>query len=240
MTTPTLQHRPEDAEARLDVLQLEKAKQAATIGEFQNAFKQEAMIVMAEGDAETAELVQTRIDVIAEATKDQTHVALAKTDAHVLGQAFVGAGDAGIVMSEQYFGSITTLDDAAQMRHAGKHEQRHGEQAILLGGIVFRNSSEAALHLLEGDAELAANEAMGMAGTEHREGQPDEVYAEGQNVAYAIQQVVGKELWNEVLTETGDTRALQEALDRAGQGRTGPVEEGNQNAPVGSEGALVG
>lgn len=225
MTTPTL-HRPEDIEMELNGIQVEKAKEAGTIGEFQNAFKQEAIMVMAQADPETAELVQTRIDVIAEATKDQAHIALAKTEANVLGFAHVGAGDGGIVLSEQYFGSITTMDDAVQMQHAGAHEQRHGVQAGLQGGVVFNGESIDALLLYEGDAELAANQEMAMAKTEHRDGQPDEVYAEGQTVAYAIQQVVGKELWNEVLTQTGDTQALQQALDRAGQGRREEVTSG--------------
>lgn len=217
MSTPTL-HRPEHIEKELSLIQVEKAKAAATVGEFQNAFKQEAMLVMAEADPETAKLVQTRIDVIADATKDQAHIAIAKTDANVLGYAQVGGGDGGIVLSEQYFGEITTMDDAAQMRHAGSHEQRHGEQAQLQGGVVFNGDSIDALLLYEGDAELVANTEMAMAATDHREGQPDAVYAEGQNVAYAIQNVVGKELWNQVLTETGDVEALQEALDEAGQG----------------------
>lgn len=206
-------------EAQLDALQLEKAKQAATVGEFQRGFRQEAMLVMAEADPESAETIQTRIDVIANATKDQTHIAIAKTDANVLGYAQVGGGDGGIVLSEQYFGEIATMDDAAQMQHAGSHEQRHGEQAALNGGVVFNGDSIDALLLYEGDAELAANSEMAMAATDHREGQPDAVYAEGQNVAYAIQNVVGKELWNQVLTETGDVEALQEALDEAGEGR---------------------
>lgn len=231
MSTPTL-HRPEHVEEQLDTLQVEKAKEAGTVGEFQQGFKQEAMLVMAQADPETARLVQSRIDVVSEATKDQMHVAIAATDANVLGHARVGGGDAGIVLSEQYFGEITTMDDAVQMRHAGKHEQRHGEQAGLSGGVVFNGESIDALLLYEGDAELAANVQMAMAETEHREGQPEEVYAEGQTVAYAIRQAVGKEIWNTVLTETGDAQALQEALDRAGQGRA-ETDVTPGNPPVG-------
>ncbi len=224
MSTPTL-HRPEHVEERLGDLQVEKAKKAGTVGEFQREFKQEAMLVMANADPEIAEFVQTRIDVVTEATNNQTHLALAKTDANVLGYAQVGGADQGVVLSEQYFGEITTLDDAAQMQHAGAHEQRHGEQAKLSDGVVFNGDLIDALLLYEGDAELTANTKMAMAATEHREGQPSAVYAEGQNVAYAIQNIVGKELWNTVLTETGDTQALQEALDRAGQGRSRRVSE---------------
>ncbi len=220
MSTTTL-HRPEHVEVQLNDLQLEQAKKAATIGEFRDGFKQEAMLVMAEGDPETAKLVQSRIDVVATATKDHAALALGKTEANVLGYAKLGGGTGGVVMSEQYFGTVTTLDNAEQMLHAGDHELRHAVQAVPQGDIVFQNNVVDTLHVVEGDAELAANAKRKMAATEHREGQPEEVYAAGQNVAYAIQQVVGKQLWNEVLTETGDTQALQEALNKAGQGVRG-------------------
>lgn len=207
-----------ETEQWLNSTQVEAAKASSNVGEFQQVFRADAIALLDEGADESQ--VYSRIDVIAKATKDQTHIAIAKTDANVLGYAQVGGGDAGIVLSEQRFGSITTLDDAVQMQHTGAHEQRHGEQAKLQGGVVFNGDSVDALLLYEGDAELAANTEMAMAATEHREGQPDAVYAEGQNVACAIQQVVGKELWNTVLTETGDTQALQRKLDEAGVGRS--------------------
>lgn len=205
-----------DTTERLREIQTDAAEKADTAGQFTEIFRADAMALLREGA--DADLVHARIDVIANATKDQTHIAIAKTDANVLGYAQVGGGDGGIVLSEQYFGAITTMDDAAQMQHAGSHEQRHGEQALLNGGVVFRGDTVDVLHLYEGDAELAANAEMAMAATEHRDGQPDEVYAVGQNIAYAIQNVVGKDLWDEVLTETGDAGDLQRALDEAGEG----------------------
>ena len=220
-------------------IQIETAKKADTVGEFQRIFTQEAFRVMTYADPEMAEVVQSRIDVITEATKDQTHITLAKTDAGVLGYARVGGGDGGIVLSEQYFGEITTMDDAAQMQHAGAHEQRHGDQVTLNDALVFNGESIDALLLYEGDAELAANSAMNMAATDHRDGQPDAVYAEGQNVAYAMQQVVGTELWNTVMTDTGDVYALQQALDEAGHGQTHIAKTSYQNAPATYEGALA-
>lgn len=234
MTVPS-----SETEEKLNGIQVETAKKAGTIGEFQREFKQEAILIMAEGNPEIAELVQRRIDVIAEATKDQTHLAIAKTDANVLGFARVGGGDGGIVLSEQYVGAITTMDDAAQMQHAGAHERRHGEQVMLRDGVVFNGDSIDALLLYEGDAELAANAKMAMGATEHRDGQPDEVYAQGQNVAYAIQRVVGKQLWNSVLTETGDVGVLQRVLDEAGHGRVEVAHSTYQNAPMEFEGALA-
>lgn len=219
-----------DTNERLRVIQMEAAERAVTIGEFQGIFRADAIGLLNEGV--DADLVHARIDIIANATKDQTHIAIAKTDANVLGFARVGGGDGGIVLSEQYFGAITTMDDAAEMQHAGAHERRHGNQALLTGGVVFDGDSISALMLYEGDAELFANAEVGMAATEHRDGQPNEVYGEGQSVAYALRQTVGHEIWNRVLTETGDVRELQVALNKA--------DRGNQNAPTVLEGALAG
>lgn len=216
MSTTTL-HRPEHVEVQLNDLQLEQAKKAATIGEFRDGFKQEAMLVMAEGDPETAKLVQTRIDVIAEGTKDQAGLTLATTQTNVLGQATINGGEEGIVMSEDMFGSITTMDEALIARQAAEHERRHGEQVPLNGDIVFRDKPITTWMLFEGDAELFGNEQVGWSSTFHRPGQPAD-YAAAQDAAYAIRQVIGAELWNQVLTKTGDTQALQEALNKAGQG----------------------
>ncbi len=203
-------------EERLNSTQIEIAAKSRTVGEFQRVFKQEAMDVMAEGG--DAEIVQSRIDVIAEATKDQAHLAMAATEQNVLGYAQVGGGDGSIVLSEQMFGTITTLDDAAQAQHTGRHEEQHVKQKKI-GDLVFQDDVVTSWQSFEGDAELVANVHMAMAGTEHREGQPED-YAAAQNVVYAMQQVVGQEFWNTVLTETGDTEALQAKLDEAGVGRS--------------------
>lgn len=207
-----------EMEERLNGVQLEVAEKAHTVGEFQRVFEREAMSVMAEADPATARMVQTRIDVIAEAAKDQTHLALAATETNVLGQAKLGAGDGGIVLSDRMFGTITTLDDAVQAQHAADHEHRHGEQK-LIGDLVFRHDVVTSWQSVEGDAELFANAQNGNDATYHREGQPED-YGAAQDVVHAMQRVVGKEFWNTVLTETGDTAALQAKLDAAGAGQS--------------------
>lgn len=210
MTVPSV-----ETEERLAIVQAEAAERAATVGEFQTMFRRDAMGLLDEG-ADTS-VVHSRIDVIAEAAKDQTHLALATTETNVLGQARLGAGDGGVVLSEQMFGTITTLDDALQAQHTGAHEHRHAIQKMM-GDIVFQGDTVTSWQSVEGDAELAANTAVGMGMLEHREGQPED-YEAAQNVVYAMQQVVGRAFWTTVMTDTGGTVALQEKLDAAGAGR---------------------
>lgn len=203
---------------QFDAIQAHAAETAQTVGSFRENVHSAAMDLLQEGG--DVGVVTTRLNVMQQATKDQADLCMASTDAGVLGHNTIGGGREGAVLSAEMFASMSTIDDAEQAQHTAEHEARHGKQAHLNGDVVFHNSVVDTLTLYEGDAELAANAAVGLPASEHREGQPAELYREGQAVVYALQQAVGEALVTRVLTETGDVTELQAALDERGIGRS--------------------
>ncbi len=112
--------------------------------------------------------------------KEERH--LMEADPTRLAQNRVGEGDGPI---EHNSAMYTRLDGTGRgveiINHADEHERAHGKQV------------DAPLTMLEGHAEVTANEATGMSASEHREGQPREVYGAGQDLILKTTRIIGRD-----------------------------------------------
>jgi len=207
----------EAGESKVDAIQKEEAKKAETVGAFKSGFRNRMTDAIKEG-ADRAEY-EKRMEVIDAAAKGNTDLKLDGMAPDTLGFANIDGGRGSIRLSKERFAGLRTSADAKQMVHAGAHENGHAESVALQGELIVKGEAQEHLHLYEGVAEITANAEVGMGTQEHREGQPEEVYAEGQRTIAFVQAQVGKELVDRVFKQTGDLSELQEALDRKGVGR---------------------
>lgn len=129
----------------------------------------------------------------------------------VLGYNHIGAGRGGVNLNREIFADGDSAE--AHGQHTAAHEVTHGGQVELKGELLDEDGIQVhPLLLLEGHAEREANKAVGMSTTEHREGQPEAVYAEGQNLANEIVSKVGEAAFNQTMTGDGDVSRLQGAF----------------------------
>jgi hypothetical protein len=212
MHTPDSQHRPESDEGLRDA-QERAAASARTVGAFVEDFRAQARELVKDGAADEAR-ADERLRTVEAAAKGSENLKLADLEANVLGQATVGGGDGGVQLSRDVFANAEGSADVERARHVAAHERAHGEQAELSGTLVVDGEEVDHLLLLEGDAELAGNEAVGRSEGHHREGQPEETYAEGQELLVNLERRVagGRAKIRGVLRGSGNLRELQEAL----------------------------
>lgn len=195
----------------LDDAQVEAAEKAETVGRFVADFRERSRELIEEGTVTKAE-VDERERVVRAAAEGNEHLKLADLEANVLGQAMVGGGDGGVQLSRDVFAEAADASAVQRAQHVAAHELAHAEQAQLHGTLTVDGEEVDHVLLLEGDAELAGNEAVGKGMDSHREGQPEAVYAEGQDVVIDIVRKVGKAKFRQVLRGSGDVTELQGAL----------------------------
>ncbi len=211
MDTPTLHHRPEGID-HLREAQLRAARSAETVGSFVAGFRAEARGLIDDGRVDDGE-ADERLETLEAAAKGNERLRLADLDANVLGRAQVGGGDGGIELSREVFANAEDAADVERAQHVAAHEGAHAEQARLHGTLVVDGEEIDHLLLLEGHAELTGNDAVGKGMREHREGQPEETYAEGQRLAVEIIARVGRAEFESVLKGDGDVTRLQDPLE---------------------------
>lgn len=142
-------------------------------------------------------------------------------ESNFLGRALIGGGRGSVLLSNERFGNMQTAKDVREMMQAGGHELGHAAAVQLHGELVFdRRKEDDHLIMHEGFAEKKGNKTVGMSINEHRDGQPAEVYREGQKLIAEITRVVGEALVDRVFTQTGDLSDIQAVLDKKGRGRT--------------------
>lgn len=215
MSTPNSQHRPEELEG-LSEAQERAAENAETVGAFVAEFRERTQELLESGAVEQG-VVEERERVIGAAAKGNEHLKLADLQKNVLGQAMVGGGDGGVQLSRDVFATAESAADAEQAMHVAAHEKEHAKQVQLHGTLVIDGKEVDHLLILEGGAELAGNEAVGKGVSHHREGQPEQTYAEGQRAVVGIINRVGRAKLDAVLKGSGDVTLLRD-----------PKEEGRE------------
>ena len=210
MSTPNFHHRPEE-EKGLDEAQLEAARAADTVGSFVKNFRAQTRDLVKEGSVEKAQ-VDERLAVVEKAAEGSDGLKIVDLESNVLGQAMVGGGDGGVQLSRDMFAKAAAQGDIERAQHVAAHERAHAKQAQLHGTLTVDGEEVEHLLLLEGDAELAGNEAVGKGLDHHREGQPEDTYEEGQDVVVDIVRKLGNERFRRVIRGTGNVSELQGAL----------------------------
>lgn len=203
-----------DGPEGLDDAQVDAAKTADTVGGFVADFRSKTRMLVEEGRVQQAE-VDERMEVVEAGARGSHSLRLDDLESGVLGQAFVGAGDGGVRLSREVFANAEDRADVERAQHVAAHERAHGEQVQLRGTLVVDGEEIDPLLLLEGDAELAGNEAVGRGMDHHREGQPEAVYEEGQDVYVDLIRRLGKAKVRDVVRGHGDISVLQDPSEAA-------------------------
>jgi hypothetical protein len=204
-------------EVQVDDIQIEAAEAAHDIRSFQSGFheRMERMVGKARNAAEE------RAEVIDSFASDMGDLQLEKTEAGVLGYAYIGGGRGSVRLSKDQFAQMKTAEDVERMRQAGGHELGHAKAVHLEGELILdAQAQDDQEELQEGFAEKQGNAEVGMSIHEHREGQPDELYRSGQNTYAELESIAGESVVEEVFTKTGDLSVIQAKLDEAGRGRS--------------------
>lgn len=200
-------------EMRIDQLQEEAANNAEQIGLFRLRFHSFIEDAVNAGEITNAAEADRRLEIVDAVTSGQDDIRLDTMENHgVLGYNTIGGGRAGVHLNRDTLASIDSKDHHTSMEQVIAHEEAHGDQTFLDGELTIDGQIIDHELLYEGHAEVNGNEGAGMSITNHREGQPQEVYAEGQNIALSIIQKAGRSLFERVMTETGEVSELQKAL----------------------------
>lgn len=169
---------------------------------------------------ETCALLTSRKTFLAPLVGEFGSVQIARLDANIGGMAPVGGEVSQILVNADQvaFGAYRDV------RGILVHEKQHTDQVDLQvgdGPVLIIGTQEVTdeVVLLEGDTEKTAIDVTGY----DRNDRPPEVYGEGLTIAYAIQENHA-DLWNTVLTETGEVGDLQNAVWMDG------VQEGSLSA----------
>lgn len=198
--------------ALLQKVQIEAAASASTVSNFQTYFQTATRGLIERGEV-SATIANDRIAEVTTATEGITHVNVAAMEAGVLGKNYIGAGEEGARLAKGMLANIGTGIDAQTVQHTAAHEFAHGDQVQLKGALVINGVEVDALHLYEGHAEIRGNEATGKSVNAYREGQPEKVYKEGQNLVLGILKSVSRSKLEQVMTQTGDLSVLQRKID---------------------------
>jgi hypothetical protein len=195
-------------------LQMEAAEQAQTVGTFRSNFRR--MIDTAlKNDSLDQAAASDRLKAVEIATEGNEDIKLDTTEQGVLGYNYIGAGRSGMRLSRETFANIETADEQDDIEQVVAHEAAHGQQVALKGELVIDGEAIDHTTLYEGHAEIHGNEAVGMSKDQHREGQPDKLYREGQDIAVDIVRKVGRTALERALTKDGDLSKLQHEYDQA-------------------------
>lgn len=195
---------------RVDLLQVEAAEKAERIGTFNDRFHSMIERAIKAGQIQNNGEAKRRLEVVDTVTQGHDDIRLdTMEDDGVLGYNTIGAGRPGIHLNRGILTEIDSDNERKPVMQVIAHEEAHGDQVPLQGEFIIDGHEIDPLLLLEGHAEVNGNEGAGMGIAEHRDGQPQEVYAEGQDIAVTIIQKVGRDVFERVMTETGDVSELQ-------------------------------
>lgn len=170
---------------------------------------QTGIIDVNDGTAEEIrQALTTRQSVIAPLASEYSSVQVANLEPGVGGMAPVGGEVSEIYVSA---GQVAN-GDFQDLQGILVHEVRHTDQVELQSGeavslIVDGKQVKDDTVILEGDTETFVVDTTGF----DRNDRPDAVYGEGKEIAEAIQ-THSADTWHQVLTETGDVGALQNAV----------------------------
>lgn len=154
-----------------------------------------------------------RLEIVDAVTRGHDDIRLdTMPDEAVLGYNTIGGGRTGIHVNRTTLAGIASDDERKEMTQVIVHEEAHGDQVELVGKLKIDGKEIDDLLLYEGHAEVNGNEGAGMSMTDHREGQPEEVYGEGQRLAVMIIRKAGREAFEKAMTKDGDLSALQGAM----------------------------
>lgn len=192
---------------------------ADTLGDVSGQIKEELQILEMEVEqgiidasdgtaTEIREALTTRQNVIAPLASEYSSVQVANLEPGVGGMAPVGGEVSEIYVSA---GQVAN-GDFRDLQGILVHEKRHTDQVEMQSGepvklIVDGKEVTDDTVLLEGDTETRVIDVTGY----DRDDRPDAVYGEGKEIADTIRENHA-DTWNEVLTQTGDVGALQNAV----------------------------
>lgn len=158
--------------------------------------------------ADIRQTLLTRQQVIAPLASAYSSVQVANLEPGVGGMAPVGGGVSEITVSAGKVanGNFQDLQGILvhEERHTNQVEQKTGEGTVL---IVDGKEVTDDTVLLEGDTETHVIDVTGY----DRGDRPAAVYGEGKEIADTLR-ANHADTWNEVLTQTGDVEALQNAV----------------------------
>jgi hypothetical protein len=214
LLSPRRSNEHADVEA-VNRMQEEAAAHAGTVGGFRSTFRRLVDQALQDGSIQHASVVRERSAAVDEVTNGQSDLRMEATEAGVLGWNSISAGRSGMRLSKQMYASIRSNADQKNIKQVVAHEAAHGNQVALRGELRLGDRVVDHIELYEGHAEINGNEDVGMSMTQHREGQPKEVYAEGQNIAVDIIKRTSRANFERALTEDGDLDALQRKIDRS-------------------------
>ena len=214
-----------DVPAFIRERQKEAAKSAATVGDFARRWKSDVVDVLsprgAKGEgARSGEDwrrdIEERDRKIQEAARGNENLRLSKLSAETNGEAFVGGGEAGIVLNQDRFAAIGEGDQKPEdIRMTAAHERAHARTVHLRGTLYDEEGVAVPQKLIhEGYGEIGGNEGVGRGAAHVRENQPDEVYGQGQRLLLRIIQKVGRAELERTMSGDGDLRRLQPAFSK--------------------------
>ena len=118
-----------------------------------------------------------------------------------------------MTLSRERVAAVKDERSAEEVAMIAAHEGAHGEAVPLRGELLpaFAGQTRREVHLLlqEGFAEVKANEAMGRSVDAHREGQPQEVYGEGQELILRLIRRTSRQEVERLMTGHGDLEKFQ-------------------------------
>ncbi len=202
----------------IDAVAARAAEESRTAEEFQRAFDQRIQAIVGTDGAEAlppelAMQFETRKQLIAWALKDVEKAQLADHEPGVGGTNVIGGGAESMTLSRERVAAVKDERSAEEVAMIAAHEGAHGEAVPLRGELLpaFAGQTRKETHLLlqEGFAEVKANEAMGRSVDAHREGQPQEVYGEGQDLILHLIRRTSRQEVELLMTEHGDLEKFQ-------------------------------
>lgn len=192
------------------------AESAKTVDGFVDGFHDRAEELVKNGTVSQS-TVDERAGHIEAAAEGNGDLKLQKMGPNTLGRAHIDGGRQSIELATAMAAAIRSAKDVKQMHHAAAHEGDHAKTKALKGELRLDNKTIGQKEydkLYEGKAEETGNMETGAPVETHREGQPDELYREGQDLfAHVASRVKGgRAKVRRVMETTGDLTELQGAL----------------------------
>lgn len=174
--------------------------------------------LMAQGTFDVANALDAQANGMKAVVEDFMSVKVKDLGQGRLGENTVGGGKSSITIDKEHL--VTGAPDEVELTL--HHEDRHGDQVspITAGrqaALIVDGNPITPLEVLEGDAEIASQVAMGRGPSTHRDGQPGDVYRRGQDAARKVRERAGEETWDKALTRDGGMSDVQVRLWEAGR-----------------------
>jgi hypothetical protein len=191
------------------------ANSARTVGDFRTKFHGYMHETLADENKRHASAAfRERAAVVDDATVQNQDLHLDELDAGTLGLARIQGGRTSIRMGRSMFRNLRNQQGVQQVVHAGAHEITHAEDVVVHGQFIYENKAVDPLLLYEGRAELAGNHATARGRESHRQGQPTEVYKQGQDLVVDLLHKIPRAKMDAVFRGSGDLNILTDHLAR--------------------------